>query len=197
MATLDKIPFSILIWYFLNAGMINWLFLHSAWVTSHLLLLLLLLVLCCTLGVLWPFSGVPLPHNDSNSSLTIGLVTEAERSFDIAEVSQSYVCYHFYLLHIYSSMFRLNCSNDYSKRKPFYHDPSDKFLLSAIVISSVDFLCDRIHGSDFRSQAQAKRDKKGCDRESCEYGRMVHSRRDRFLFRWKWGLMLMGWGGQL
>lgn len=53
-------------------------------------------------------------------------------------------------------MFRLDCSNDYSKRKPFFHDPSDKFLLSAIVISSVDFLCDRIHGSDFRSQAQAE-----------------------------------------
>lgn len=121
----------------------------------------------CTLGVLWPFSGVPLPHGDSNSSLAIGLVTEAERSFDIAPVSQIYVCYHFRLLHIYSSMFGLDCLNDYSKRKPFYHDPSDKFLMSAIV-SSVVFLCDRIHGSDFRSQAQAQRDKKGGDRESCE-----------------------------
>lgn len=55
-----------------------------------------------------------------------------------------------------------------ARGKPFYHDPSDKFLLSAVVVSSVDFLCDRIHESDFRSQAQAKRDKKGCDRESCE-----------------------------
>lgn len=38
-----------------------------------------------------------------------------------------------------------------------------------------------------------REDKWGCDRESCEKGRMVHSGRDRFLFRWKWGLMLVGW----
>lgn len=55
----------------------------------------------CTLGVLWPFSGVPLPHNDSNSSLAIGLVAEAERSFDIAPVSQTYVCYHLSLAHLF------------------------------------------------------------------------------------------------
>lgn len=55
----------------------------------------------CTLGVLWPFSGVPLPHNNSNSSLAIGLVAEAERSFDIAPVSQTYVCYHLSLAHLF------------------------------------------------------------------------------------------------
>lgn len=61
------------------------------------------LVLHFTLGVLWPFSGVPLPHDDSTSALAIGLVTDAERSVDIVPVSQTYVCYHFCLLHIYSS----------------------------------------------------------------------------------------------
>lgn len=60
-------------------------------------------VLHFTLGVLWPFSGVPLPHDDSTSALAIGLVTDAERSVDIVPVSQTYVCYHFCLLHIYSS----------------------------------------------------------------------------------------------
>lgn len=60
------------------------------------------------------------------------------------------------LAHLFFT-FRLNCCNDYSKRKALCHDPSDRFLLSAIMVSIVDFLCDCIHGSDFRSQAQAKR----------------------------------------
>lgn len=142
----------------MQLGKVNGLDLDSVWATFNFIFLLLLLVLHFSLGVLWPFSGVPLPHNDSTSSLAIALVTDAERSFDIVPVSQAYVCYHFCLLHTYSFMFRLDCPNDYSKRKPFYDDPSDKFLPSAIVVSSVDFLCDCIRGSDFRSQAQAKRE---------------------------------------
>lgn len=55
-----------------------------------------------------------------------------------------------------------------------------------------------LHMIVFKGVTGVHRDKQGeekwgCDRESCEYGRMVHSRKDRFLFRWKWGLMLVGW----
>lgn len=144
-------------------GKVN-LVVYSAWATFTFYLL----VLHFTLGVLWPFSGLPLPQDDSTSSLAIGLVIDAERSVDIVPVSQTYVCYQFCLLHIYSFMFRLNCSNDYSMWKHFYHVLSDKFLLSANLVSSVDFLSDCIHGSDFKSQAQAEWVKKGCDCESCE-----------------------------
>lgn len=34
-----------------------------------------------------------------------------------------------------------------------------------------------------RRKRKKKKDEQGCDRESCERGRMAHSRRDRFLFR--------------
>lgn len=40
----------------------------------------------------------PLPHSDSTPSLAFGWVTDAERSFDIVPVSQSFVSYYSYLL---------------------------------------------------------------------------------------------------
>lgn len=60
-------------------------------------LLVLLVYLFHSIGVPWPFKMMPLPHSDSTPSLAFGLVTDAERSFDIVPVSQSFVAYRSYL----------------------------------------------------------------------------------------------------
>lgn len=49
------------------------------------------------ISVPWPLRRRPLPHCDSPPSLAFGWGTDAERSFDIVPVTQSFVCYLFCL----------------------------------------------------------------------------------------------------
>lgn len=83
-------------------------------------LLVLLVYLFHSIGVPWPFKMMPLPHSDSTPSLAFGLVTDAERSFDIVPVSQSVVAYlshlfnpfTYYSLHLACSLIQYMARED-------------------------------------------------------------------------------------
>lgn len=92
---------------------------------------LLLVYLFHSVGVPWPFKMMPLPHSDSTPSLAFGLVTDAERSFDIVPVSQSFVGYRSYLRPFYLLMFALGLFPDpiYGQRIPQFQTVNTNKLL--------------------------------------------------------------------
>lgn len=152
-------------------------------------LLGLLVYLLHAIGAPWPFQMMPLPHCDSTPSLAFGLVTDAERSFDIVPVSQRFVGYRSDLFQPLTCwcLHQLCSLMQYISRK-YSSIRQECVQMTWFCEDDVLFLWGEITGTSKET------DKPGCDRESCERGRTVHSRRDRFLFRWKWGLMLVRWG---
>lgn len=81
-------------------------FLNDNWklcvYAASLLTFSLLVYLFHSVGAPWPFKMMPLPHSDSTPSLAFGLVTDAERSFDIVPVSQRFVGYLSFKIYLFT-----------------------------------------------------------------------------------------------